>query len=287
MIEHGFAIEVTGEGADADAAGRDPPDPGRALRRAGRSRASRAPGLRLRRHNTIPHGRGLGSSSAAIVAGLLAAPGLAGVGRRTRSWLLRHATAIEGHPDNVAAAIHGGFVARRTRARDRGHAVRAGSHPGRVGAAVFVPDDRRWPPTRRARLLPDDGAARRRGGQLRPGRTAGARDWPTTRTCCPRRRGTGCTRTTGGRRCRRRTSWWQQLRAQGCAAVISGAGPSRAGAGPDRAISAAGRPAVPGFVGRGGVGIGAGRRRVDRVSGPSASDVPLGRCGASLDIVER
>jgi homoserine kinase len=65
--------------------------------------------LRLR----IPHGRGLGSSSAAIVAGLLA--GLALTGRSmegsseaSNEELLQLATAIEGHPDNVAPAIYGG-----------------------------------------------------------------------------------------------------------------------------------------------------------------------------------
>merc|ERR1719375_474851 len=65
--------------------------------------------LRLR----IPHGRGLGSSSAAIVAGLLA--GLAITGRSmegsseaSNEELLQLATAIEGHPDNVAPAIYGG-----------------------------------------------------------------------------------------------------------------------------------------------------------------------------------
>ena len=68
----------------------------------------RAPGLWLGCRNTIPHGRGLGSSSAAIVAGLAAA-GLAQA-RVKPDWLLGHANAIEGHPDNVAAAVYGGFV---------------------------------------------------------------------------------------------------------------------------------------------------------------------------------
>jgi homoserine kinase len=59
--------------------------------------------------NGIPFGRGLGSSSAAIVGGLVVANELAGrpLGRET---LFRLAVEIEGHPDNVAAALYGGFT---------------------------------------------------------------------------------------------------------------------------------------------------------------------------------
>jgi homoserine kinase len=56
--------------------------------------------------SSIPLSGGLGSSAAAIVAGLLAADHLFELDID----LLERATAIEGHPDNVAAAIHGGFV---------------------------------------------------------------------------------------------------------------------------------------------------------------------------------
>ena len=57
----------------------------------------------------IPLGRGLGSSAAAVVAGLLLANALLPK-PVTRDRLLHSATAIEGHPDNVAAALFGGFV---------------------------------------------------------------------------------------------------------------------------------------------------------------------------------
>lgn len=67
------------------------------------------PGLMLRCTNRIPHGRGLGSSSAAIVAGLAAARALAGLSPDL-DWLLRLAAEVEGHPDNVAAAVLGGFT---------------------------------------------------------------------------------------------------------------------------------------------------------------------------------
>jgi homoserine kinase len=69
-------------------------------------------GLRVSCTNAIPHGRGLGSSSAAIVAGIVAARALCvdGPARIDDDGLLRLATEIEGHPDNVAAALAGGFT---------------------------------------------------------------------------------------------------------------------------------------------------------------------------------
>jgi len=68
-----------------------------------------ADGISFRLRSEIPLARGLGSSSAAIVAGLAAADHLFELAL-TREELLARATEIEGHPDNVAAAIYGGFV---------------------------------------------------------------------------------------------------------------------------------------------------------------------------------
>jgi homoserine kinase len=135
-LESGFVIEVSGEGA-----AEIPRDESHLIIRSAlvglADLGVRATGLRLSGHHTIPHGRGLGSSAAAIVAGLVAAVGLAGV-ELDRSWLLRHATAIEGHPDNVAAAIYGGFVLAYE--GPMGVTVAEGRlHPA-VGVAVLVPD---------------------------------------------------------------------------------------------------------------------------------------------------
>ena len=66
-------------------------------------------GLRIRQENPIPMARGLGSSSACIVAGILGANALLG-NPLTKRQMLTLATAIEGHPDNVAPAMLGGFV---------------------------------------------------------------------------------------------------------------------------------------------------------------------------------
>lgn len=69
------------------------------------------PGLRIRARNGVPHGRGLGSSGAAVTAGVLAAKGLlAGDVEFSDVDLLRLATELEGHPDNVAPALFGGLT---------------------------------------------------------------------------------------------------------------------------------------------------------------------------------
>ena len=68
------------------------------------------PGLALRIRNGIPVGRGLGSSAAAIVAGVVTGMLLAGREPRTEE-IVEHAARLEGHPDNAAPAVHGGMVA--------------------------------------------------------------------------------------------------------------------------------------------------------------------------------
>ena len=103
-------IEVVGEGA-----GDVPRDASnlvvRSMAYAFESVGLRMPGVRLEAHNVIPHGRGLGSSGAAVVSGLLAAKGLlAGDVDFGDETLLRLATELEGHPDNVAPALFGGLT---------------------------------------------------------------------------------------------------------------------------------------------------------------------------------
>ncbi|MEN9706592.1 MAG: hypothetical protein RIS31_158 [Actinomycetota bacterium] len=69
------------------------------------------PGLRLKAHNIIPHGRGMGSSGAAVVSGIVAAKGLLeGIVEFSPERLLQLATDLEGHPDNVAPALFGGLT---------------------------------------------------------------------------------------------------------------------------------------------------------------------------------
>jgi homoserine kinase len=68
------------------------------------------PGLRLECHNAIPHGRGLGSSAAAIVGGLRVAQALAGNRALSDADAVGFATALEGHADNVSACLLGGLT---------------------------------------------------------------------------------------------------------------------------------------------------------------------------------
>jgi len=110
-------------------------------------------GLRVHCTNAIPHGRGLGSSSAAIVAGIVAARALAtnGPDLIDDEGLLRLATEIEGHPDNVAAALAGGFTLAWTEP-EGARLIRLEASP-MVAPVVFVPDTELS--TRKARgLLP-------------------------------------------------------------------------------------------------------------------------------------
>lgn len=71
-----------------------------------------APQIGIEMHclNRIPHGRGLGSSSAAIVSGLAAASALVEPGALPADKIFQLATKLEGHPDNAAPAVYGGAV---------------------------------------------------------------------------------------------------------------------------------------------------------------------------------
>ncbi|HET7509289.1 MAG TPA: homoserine kinase [Solirubrobacterales bacterium] len=99
-----------------------------------------ADGIAFRLRSEIPLARGLGSSAAAIVAGLAAADHLYELAL-TKEELLARATEIEGHPDNVAAAIYGGFVVCGTGADDAPTAARFDPPEGLEGIVVIPPDE--------------------------------------------------------------------------------------------------------------------------------------------------
>jgi homoserine kinase len=111
VLPSGLVVEVTGAGA-SDV----PRDESHLVVRCIRAALARlgesAPGLRLTCENVIPHSRGLGSSSAAIVAGLALGRALVvhGAEQLSDDELFRMAAGIEGHPDNVAPALFGGFT---------------------------------------------------------------------------------------------------------------------------------------------------------------------------------
>ena len=138
VVPDGLDIEVSGEGAD-DVPRDESHLVVRSMRAAFDLMDADPPGLRLRCHNVIPHSRGLGSSSAATVAGVTLARALVAGGQLLVSdeALFELAADIEGHPDNVAPAFFGGFVI-SGREDGRWYAVRAGVDP-RISAVAFVP----------------------------------------------------------------------------------------------------------------------------------------------------
>jgi homoserine kinase len=99
-----------------------------------------ADGIAFRLRSEIPLARGLGSSAAAIVAGLFAADHLFELAL-TREEMLVRATELEGHPDNVAAAIYGGFVICGAAPGGAPLAARFDPPEGLEGIAVIPPEE--------------------------------------------------------------------------------------------------------------------------------------------------
>ena len=141
VTDTGLSVEVEGEGA-GDLPRSERHLVVRAMREAFTLLGGQPAGLELRCVNRVPQARGLGSSSAAIVGGLLAARGLVAGGEELLgdAAVLRLATEVEGHPDNVAACLRGGVTFSWTDGGEVGVA-RAEPHPD-LTPVVFVPADR-------------------------------------------------------------------------------------------------------------------------------------------------
>ncbi|HEV7962781.1 MAG TPA: homoserine kinase [Actinoplanes sp.] len=149
----GFTVRVTGEGA-----GELPADEThlvvRAMLAAFDELGGRPPGVAVECVNRIPQARGLGSSSAAIVGGIQLARALVkdGLALLDDEAALRLAARLEGHPDNVAPCLLGGFtIAWSVAAQAR--AVRLPTAAG-VRPTIFVPQERGLTSTARAALPP-------------------------------------------------------------------------------------------------------------------------------------
>jgi homoserine kinase len=100
--------------------------------------ASNMPAIELEIDNDIPVGKGLGSSAAALVAGVVIASQVLDLGWDTER-VLHEAAYIEGHPDNVAACALGSIVASAIDSEGIARAVRMELHP-HYSVAVVVPD---------------------------------------------------------------------------------------------------------------------------------------------------
>lgn len=109
IAEKGVQLDVAGEGADDVAARPERNLVVRAIRATFDLLGGQPRGLQVVCANRIPHGRGLGSSAAAIVAGVLAARELV-LGGLGDEQVLALCAELEGHPDNVAACLLGGLT---------------------------------------------------------------------------------------------------------------------------------------------------------------------------------
>jgi homoserine kinase len=139
VIPSGLVVEVDGVGSDEVPLDEDHLVV-KAMRAAFEEVGVQPPGIRLSCLNVIPHARGLGSSSAAIVAGVWLARELVAGGRLLLGdeSLLDLAARIEGHPDNVAPALLGGFVIAGQDTDGSFYAVPSEVDP-RIGVVVYVP----------------------------------------------------------------------------------------------------------------------------------------------------
>ena len=134
----GPVVEVVGEGA-GELAGDGDNLVARSMAFLFSEAGRQMPPLRLRCRNRIPLSRGLGSSAAAIAGGLVAANSLCD-GMFGDDELLEMAATIEGHPDNVVAALRGGLQLVVTD-QDRLYAASV-PVPSQLSAVLFIPDFR-------------------------------------------------------------------------------------------------------------------------------------------------
>jgi len=109
LDEPGLDLDVAGEGADTLPLN-DKNLLIKAMNKGFEFLGGKPKGIAVRALNVIPHGRGLGSSASAIIGGLVLARSLVltGSDKMSDQALLDLATSMEGHPDNVAAALYGG-----------------------------------------------------------------------------------------------------------------------------------------------------------------------------------
>lgn len=108
-IDKGLEIHIKGEGSES--AAKDESNLiYKSIKLVFDSLGEKIPGIKLVCQNSIPHGRGMGSSGAAVAGGVMLAAGLLSKYNFTEKQLLEFATQLEGHPDNVAPALFGGLT---------------------------------------------------------------------------------------------------------------------------------------------------------------------------------
>jgi len=142
LDEGGLDIDVTGEGAD-EVPRTDKNLLVKAMYKGFDYLGGKPKGLAVRALNVIPHGRGLGSSASAIIGGLVLARSLVltGTDKMSDEVLLNLANEMEGHPDNVAAALYGGATIAwqdLVKGKAVAHSIHLPVDP-RIKAMAFIP----------------------------------------------------------------------------------------------------------------------------------------------------
>ncbi len=142
LDEGGLDIDVTGEGAD-EVPRTDKNLLVKAMYKGFDFLGGKPKGVAVRALNVIPHGRGLGSSASAIIGGLVLARSLVltGTDKMSDEALLNLANEMEGHPDNVAAALYGGATVAwqdLVKGKAVAHAVHLPVDP-RIKVMAFIP----------------------------------------------------------------------------------------------------------------------------------------------------
>ena len=152
-----FDIDVTGEGADSIKRDKNNLII-KSMMAAFEFMGQKPRGIALRQLNNIPQGRGLGSSAAAIVGGLALARHLVLGGEHMLSHedLVKLGTELEGHPDNIAAAVYGGATVAWM---EDIHGVSTGRAinievDSRIQALLFIPENH-LSTTKARKLLPE------------------------------------------------------------------------------------------------------------------------------------
>ena len=142
LDEGGLDIDVTGEGAD-EVPRNEKNLLVKAMYKGFDFLGGKPKGVAVRALNVIPHGRGLGSSASAIIGGLVLARSLVltGTDKMSDEALLNLANEMEGHPDNVAAALYGGATVAwqdLVKGKAIAHAVHLPVDP-RIKVMAFIP----------------------------------------------------------------------------------------------------------------------------------------------------
>jgi homoserine kinase len=152
IVDSGLTVDIAGEGEDS-LKRTERNLVVIALRAAFDELGGQPRGLEVVCANRVPQSRGLGSSAAAVVAGVAAARELV-LGGMSDERALAVAAAVEGHPDNVAAALLGGFTVAW---KDSDGVARAASLPvdDAVTPVAFVPGSSRVSTSKARGLLPD------------------------------------------------------------------------------------------------------------------------------------